>query len=99
MPNTLQATFYLIMEASGTWGKVNVRITTKEPKTNAGERCVKISLDVPSSLFTTPQLTAKITIPEGQAKEINVELTTKIEDVIFQALGIRMAVSAVETES
>lgn len=77
-----------------------LRSTAGIPSLKAHERAIKIQVELPDELFTTPELTAKITVPKDAVSKptIDAETISNIQEVISQQLGVSMTVRLVESE-
>ena len=66
-----------------------MKMSRSEPGLPANWRAMKISVAVPESIFTTPQLSADITLPEsvGQPDTIHADVLGMAEAMLKQSLG------------
>lgn len=97
MSTTLQWSGYLIVDGSCVmkdpnmpgWWKPSARITKNTPALDRGEVAIKISVDLPASLFLRPQLEAKFTVPADSVSPpiIESEVTDNIAEIIRQNTG------------
>lgn len=97
---TVPVNFYLVIgqEFSGSGfqkGKPSVRVTKTKPDLGSSEVCVAMKMELPTSLFMRPNLSATIVVPENQAPFV---ITPEIEHDIARAVkdqcGLTMLVSA-----
>lgn len=97
MSDNYSNTFYLAI-SPGKFSSLNARIQKKLPRMAANERCMKLTVTVPKALFGTPQLEAKITVPDTSvsAPVITPEVLNNIKQVMSQQLGVDMTISIVE---
>ncbi|SFB68982.1 hypothetical protein SAMN05216321_101146 [Cupriavidus sp. OV038] len=78
-------------------GKPSVRVTRTKPNCDATEVPIRISLQLPESLFKRPSLRATIVVPEGQAQfEITPDVEEGIAQLVREHMGITMQVHAGE---
>ncbi|MBB2918292.1 hypothetical protein [Cupriavidus alkaliphilus] len=102
--STVNVVFYAIVSqrfSSGGYqtGKPTVRVTKSKPDCAATEVPVRISLQLPESLFKRPTLQAKIVIPDGQTQfDITPEVQEGIAQAVQDRLGITLRVSAEELQ-
>lgn len=90
-------TFYLAIKKAK-YGSLNGRITKKATALGSDERLIKLSISVPDSIFSTPQLAAKIEIPASavNAPVIDSTVVSNIQELVKQNLGVEMKISIVE---
>jgi hypothetical protein len=97
MSNSLKWSGYLIVDGSsvmkdpnrpGCW-KPSARLTKNTPDLNRGEVAIKISVELPASLFLRPQLEAKFTVPADSVSPpvIDTEVTDNVAAIIRQNTG------------
>lgn len=97
---TRNSDFYLVVSAKG-WNALTGRLATKVPSLKAGEVVMKLSLNLPGSLFERPQLQASITIPEDSvsAPVIDAKTLDNVREVLAQQTGMDITVRLVESDS
>lgn len=78
---TLVYHFWLVFDSAG-----SLRLTRKEPAVGRQERAMAMSVTLPRSLFSTPTLKARVTVPEGEAQAIDIDIDT-VSDAIKLAIG------------
>jgi hypothetical protein len=69
--------------------KASAKLSVNKPTVSRSEIALKISVDLPTSLFVRPQLEAKITVPDHAVTplEIGMEVTDNIAALIHQQTG------------
>lgn len=74
--------------APGMW-KTTGALTKGKPGLGKDEVAVKIAVELPVSLFTVPQIEARITVADGVAPPMAIDLAVKdnIEQLIQQQTG------------
>jgi hypothetical protein len=79
--------FYLVVSRKGL-----ERTTQTTPRLNPSEIAIRVTLEVPNSLFQTPQIQAAITIPESAAQHepISAEVQDNVRELIQQATGLEV---------
>lgn len=76
-----------------------MRLTSNRPKhVSGGARVMAVSIAVPQSLFSIPQLQAKITVTEEQARTLNVD-TTAMASALAPIVGAEVSISVVYPET
>lgn len=88
MAKTLNAEVWLVVSQGSRWGKLNVRLALKSPSLKPGEVPIKMSVDLPEALFKTPQLTAKIVVPDTILTETFVQVEDKLAQLANEHLGL-----------
>ena len=81
----MTAHFYLIVSRSGA-----ERITKTLPRLQPGEIVIRLTLEVPNTLFEARQIQAAITIPERMVptEPLSAEVQDNVRDLIEQATGL-----------
>ncbi len=85
-----------------TWLTVNsrgsVRTTKKRPALELDEISIALNLELPDALFTRPQLSADIKIPdEAAATEIiSTEVVEDVREAVKQATGMELNITVVD---
>lgn len=97
------AEFWVKIEATKkyrSWCCGPVKVSKSKPATKANEVAVKIAIDIPDAYFETPELSAKITVPEDSVNKpvITPQVESNIAKLISEQLGVQVHVSAVEKE-
>lgn len=69
--------------------KASAKLSVNKPAVSRNEIALKISVDLPASLFVRPQLEAKITVPDHAVTplEIGMEVTDNIAALIQRQTG------------
>lgn len=96
----LYGDFYLVVRKKN-WNNLAARITSGKPKSlQSGEVAIKLTVQVPNSLFTTPQFQAKVTIPEGSLTPpvLDATVVDNVREIIEQQTGMHIELSLVEPE-
>lgn len=88
---TLRVWGWLVLDERG-----GLRLTRKEGRLAPGERAIKLAVEVPRSIFRTPQLKATVTIPKDQSPEELVAKTQGLADQLGAGLGMTVTVIAPE---
>jgi hypothetical protein len=90
---------YLVIKKAGVKAKGTLRVTKTPPSLDRGEIAVKLHLDVPDALFTTPQLQAKITIPESSVNKptVSAEITDNIRKAVKLHTGVDQKIEIVNS--
>lgn len=72
--------------------RTSVRTTKTKPKLDFNEISLKLELDLPDALFTTPALEASIVIPASSVQNpiISAEVTDNIVEAIQTATGVQV---------
>ena len=78
----LHASLWLIVDRNGT-----VRMTRGEPDLNRNERAVAVTLKLPVSLWSTPRLTATLTVDNPAPGEATVDVQAA-NSALKEALGV-----------
>lgn len=78
------------------WEPGTVEVRKLKPATKANEVAVKISVEIPDAYFETPELSAKITVPEEAVNKpvITPEVQDNLAVLISEQLGMKVHVSA-----
>lgn len=90
----LSDTFYLAISQSKRYGKLNARLTQKQPALRAGEIAMELTVQVPKALFKRPTLRAEIEIP-GDIPEpvITAEVKDGIAATLSEQLGLPVRIT------
>lgn len=76
-------------------GKPSVRVSIGKPSTKPDEIAIALKLKLPSALFSRPQLTAEITIPEEKSPFIiSPEVKENIAEQIRRQTGFSVEITA-----
>jgi hypothetical protein len=88
----MKTQFYLVVNKKGT-----TRTCKQKPGLDWDEISVKIDLVLPDTLFTKPQLSAKIDVPESDIKQhdISIDVIDNIKESIQQHTGLPIKISFV----
>lgn len=91
---------YLVM-SNPRWRDLKFRLTAKTPSLKRGEKAVKISIQVPQSLFKEPQLAIDVDVPHDRvsAPVIEADVLENISAILEEQLGLSATVSLVEKEN
>jgi hypothetical protein len=83
----MKTNFYLVVNSNGT-----VQAKKMRPKLAQNEISMYIDLVLPQGLFTKPQLSAQLTIPDSAAMppEITAEVQENVREAIEQASGMHV---------
>lgn len=74
------------------------RTAQKKPALGVNEVAVKMSVDLPETLFSKPTLNFKLAVPAPENEVvIDAEAQTRIADVLAEQLGVKVVVSAGDT--
>jgi len=84
--------FHLVFDSTG-----GVRLTRGRPSTSPIERSMAVTAKVPKSLFTVPELSAKIVLPDNAAPPVELDLSAA-ETALSEALGARVALTFTDEE-
>ena len=76
----------------------SVRITKKRPNTRSDELAVRLTVDIPDTLFIRPTLEARISVPGDSCNGpvINTDIADNVAQVIRDQLGVNVSVSVGE---
>jgi hypothetical protein len=88
-----EVSLWLVFDA---WG--GARMTRGEPDISANERAMRLSINVPHSLFKVPQLSAKIDIAGRDAPPVELDLAA-IETALSDAVGAKVEITIKEPEN
>lgn len=96
----LSATYYLIVKPKGYYG-LSVRTTLKKPTLKKGEKAIKVSLALPSTMFVEPEITAKISVPAGTlpSSVVNAAVLENVRETLTRTTGMSVSVSLVEPDN
>lgn len=77
---------------------VALRLTTKQPQLSSDERAIKVRLEIPESLFKTPQLEFNVSVPENSVTPqiLPVEVQDNIKSIIEQQTGCVVKLNVVD---
>lgn len=95
----MEANFWVKIEANkrhNRWNSGAVEVRKQKPATKANEVAVRITLNIPDAYFETPELSARISVPESAVNKtlITPEVQTNIGNLISQQLGVKVHISA-----
>ncbi len=88
--NYVEYSLWLIFDETG-----GVRTTRAVPSLARSERAMALTLTIPRAIFRTPQLAAKITIEDSEAKMPTIDITAA-ETALRQAIGCDVQISVRE---
>lgn len=94
--NTYSDHFFLCVRPNGRSGRaLSFRITATQPRLQAGEVAIKVTLALPRALFQRPNLAATIAIPANKVSptRIDAEVIQNIEELIRSNLGMDMKIT------
>jgi hypothetical protein len=99
MSKNLSINFYAIVKADISKaghleGVAGVRVTKNKPNVDANEVPIKMTLEIPMSMFNRPTLETTITIPEHLPGKIDAKVSDKIVEEIRKATGFEVKVTA-----
>jgi ribosomal protein L7/L12 len=80
-PPSVSRTCYLVFEEVSK----TVKCFSKSPGTDNGEVAVRVDVDIPTSLFSSPKLRAKINLPEGGG--VSQEMFVDLQQAIGMSYG------------
>lgn len=98
----MEHSFYLCFKKRNRgYNSLSVRATERQPSLVAGEAAIRVTVDLPNSLFTRPLLSAKITVPADKVSPATIEanVADNIAQVVRQNLGIEMKISLEDASS
>lgn len=76
-----------------------IYIRKQRPKLKASEIAIKLNLEIPDSLFVTPQLEAKVSVPDvAGGPVITAEVAENIAEVVRQQTGLSLSIQAEPAE-
>lgn len=92
----MKISFYLIVNSKG-----SVKTTKGRPGLDWDEISMKVNLELPNALFSKPQLSADIKIPDEAASptELNADVIENVRQAIEQAAGMEVRLSITPTET
>lgn len=102
MAGTVTVSKYLIVTPSGkgTYSKALVKMVDSITKASVGANsiAIKVSIDIPASLFQKPSLEVNVKIPEGSVTPVVLrpEVLTSIEEIIRERMDIKTTIRVVE---
>jgi len=78
------------------WAANGFDIRKNKPATGPNEVAIKMSVEIPDAYFETPELSAKITVPEDAIKSpiISADVQSNIAAVLSEQLGMKVHISA-----
>jgi hypothetical protein len=90
--------YYLVVRAGKYSRDLRARLASGLPALAKGEVAIKLSVDVPAAMFLTPQIQAKVIIPENSvsAPVIDATVLDNVREVLEQRTGFDVSVSVVE---
>jgi len=96
--NNHSGSFYLVLapKKNSYSRALAARLTARSPKLGAGEIVLNLDVEVPSSLFQRPALSAKVSVPPGQtlSSEITAAVANNLGRLVSERLGMSVHVSA-----
>ena len=81
--------FYLAISQSKRYGKLNARLTQKQPALQAGEVAMELNIEIPKALFKRPSLRADIAIPNNVPDPV---ITAEVQDGLAATLSEQLGV-------
>lgn len=95
MAEMFKYTGYMICKRpKNRFAKTSTRYTATPPTVLKDEIAVKVSIEIPESLFVRPQLHATISLKDVPPKDlITTEVARNIEDIIKDSLGITIKIA------
>ena len=78
----IEYSFWLVFDSSG-----GVRMSRGKPTVSRDERSVRLTAALPTSLFKTPELAARITVPGQPCEPIQIDIELARE-ALKAALGV-----------
>lgn len=82
------------------WLPMGHEIRKSKPSTGPNEVAVKMTVEIPDAYFETPELSAKICVPESAVKSpiISADVQSNIAAILSEQLGMTVHVSAGEKD-
>ena len=75
-----------------------IRVAKRKPACARDEVAIKLSLDIPDSLFIQPTLEASITVPGPAGPVITAEVQERISEIVQQQTGLTLRIDAAQQE-
>lgn len=93
----LTNTFYLAVKQAKFSG-LSARLTNKQPQLAPEERAIKIRIEIPLSLFVTPQLEFDVKVPESSVNPqiLPAEVQDNIKSLLEQQTGLSITLNVVD---
>ena len=91
MAEPLTGSAWLIASHSPHSGELIFRLTKTQPRLHPGEIPLQVSVQIPASMFETPELKTTIVIPERDAP-IAID-TTQVSRAVTAAIGMNVVVT------
>lgn len=98
----MRAEFYLVIQGKpGRYRKEvrelgSIRTAKRKPACAADEVALKLSLEIPDTLFVKPTLEASITVPGPAGPVLTAEVEENIAEIIRQQTGMSVHITAAE---
>lgn len=98
----MKAEFWVKIEAkkqSKWWRFGSVECRKSKPATSANEVAVKMIIEIPDAYFETPELQARIMVPEDCVNRpvITPEIQTNISEMLREQLGVQVHIDITDT--
>jgi hypothetical protein len=95
---THSGSFYLVLAPNkkGYARGLTARITARRPRLSGNEVELTLDVEVPSSLFERPALSAKVSVPDGQtlSSQITADVADNLGKLVSERMGMSVQVSA-----
>lgn len=90
--------FYLIVNDRGTTRTVSTKYS---PNLKGGEIAILMNMTLPSALFSRPQLSAEITVPESAilSTPLNADVKNNIKAAIEEVTGLTFDIKVLSKEN
>lgn len=103
MSDIVTVSCYLILEASGPGYNRTQKVRVVAVRQTAAalshnQRSMRLTLELPRAMFLTPQIEARISVPEDQVAPATVTAETlgAIQEAITQQTGVHVSLQIVE---
>lgn len=96
---TLTASFWLVFHKKK-YLEAGVRMTIKKPTVGPGEVPINLTIELPASLFDTPQFKVKVQIPDTVPADANINIADGIAAALKEAMpaGVTLTFETPKTE-
>lgn len=92
----MEATLWIKIEGKksyGRWKAGGVHAYKTKPSTESDEVAVRVTLEIPDSIFEEPVFEAKVTLPESPREfPTQAEVAQNLESVLSERMGFRVKV-------
>ena len=97
----MKAEFWVKIEAKKqykSWNFGSVECRKSKPSTSANEVAVKMVIEIPDAYFETPELQARIVVPDDCVNRpiITPQIQTNISEMLREQLGVQVHMSVDE---